>query len=154
MHIIPGDFADPRVIDLLRIHLERVRAESPLCSAHALDVTGLQGADISFWTAWDGDRLRAVGALKELSTEHGEVKSMHTAAAARGRGAGGAMLRHIVEVAAARGYRRLSLETGSMAYFEAARALYRRHGFQPCAPFAGYRIDPNSVFMTLKLNRP
>lgn len=151
MHIVPGDLGDPRVIDLLRVHLERARAESPRCSAHALDLTGLQGPDISFWAAWEGDVLFAVGALRRLTADHGEVKSMHTAQALRGRGAGGAMLRHIIGAAQARGYHRLSLETGSMAYFQPARALYRQYGFKECEPFADYGRDPNSVFMTLEL---
>ncbi len=92
-----------------------------------------------------------VGALKELQPDHGEVKSMHTAEAMRGRGAGSAMLGHIVATARARGYGRLSLETGVMDYFRPARALYRRHGFTGCAPFGDYAPDPNSVFMTLAL---
>ncbi len=95
--------------------------------------------------------LFAVGALRRLTADHGEVKSMHVAQALRGRGAGGALLRHIVAVAQARGYRRLSLETGPMAYFQPARALYRQYGFKACEPFADYGRDPNSVFITLEL---
>ena len=154
MNIVPGDLSDPRVIDLLRVHLTAARAASPPRSAHALDLTGLRSPDISFWASWDGERLMGIGALMRLAADHGEVKSMHTAEAVRGRGAGSAMLRHIVAVAEARGYRRLSLETGSMAYFQPARALYQRHGFRPCEPFAGYGLDPNSVFMTLDLREP
>ena len=153
MKIIPGDFCDPRVIDLLRIHLATARAESPRCSAHALDLDGLNGPDISFWAGWDGERPMGVGALRRLTPDHGEVKSMHTPEAVRGKGAASAMLRHIIATAQARGYARLSLETGSMAYFEPARALYRRHGFKECEPFADYRPDPNSTFMTLDLRR-
>jgi putative acetyltransferase len=152
MNIVPGDFSDPRVIDLLRIHLTAARAESPPCSVHALDLAGLQTPDISFWATWDGEMLMGVGALKHLTPDHGEVKSMHTPEAMRGRGAGSAMLRHIIVTANARGYSRLSLETGSMAYFQPARALYQRHGFKECEPFAGYVLDPNSVFMTLELH--
>jgi putative acetyltransferase len=151
MIILPGDLSDPRVIELLRIHLAQARAESPARSVHALDLTGLQGPDISFWAAWEDDVLVGVGALRRLTDDHGEVKSMHTAQALRGRGAGGAILRHIIAAARARGFSRLSLETGSMAYFEPARALYRRHGFRESPPFGEYGIDPNSVFMTLEL---
>lgn len=151
MNILPGDFCDPRVVDLLRVHLEMARAASPRRSAHALDLAGLQAPDIAFWAGWEGETLMAVGALARLAPDHGEVKSMHTPEALRGRGAGSAMLRHIIAAARARGYCRLSLETGSVVYFQPARALYRRHGFEECAPFAGYRPDPNSVFMTLRL---
>src|ERR1700674_2028898 len=91
--IIQGDFSDPRVVDLLHTHLTNARAETAPGSAHALDLTGLQSPDISFWTIWDDERLLGVGALKRLSADHGEVKSMHTAQSMRGRGAGSAMLR-------------------------------------------------------------
>src|SRR4051812_39501592 len=114
MNIIPGDFSDPRIIDLLRLHLARAQAESPPESVHALDLTGLQTPDISFWAAWDGEVLLGVGALKQLAPDHGEVKSMHTAAAMRGRGVGSALLRYLIATAQVRGYLRLSLETGTM----------------------------------------
>ncbi len=151
MKIVPGDFSDPRVVDLLRIHTTTARAQSLPCSAHALDLEELKAPEISFWAVWDGGTLMGIGALKELDPAHGEVKSMHTPEAMRGRGAGRAMLRHIIANARTRGYARLSLETGSMAYFEPARALYLRHGFTECEPFAGYVLDPNSVYMTLAL---
>jgi putative acetyltransferase len=151
MNIVEGDLRDPRIVALLRDHLARSRAESPPCSAHALDVAGLQAPEIAFWAMWDGDDLVGVGALKQLSADHGEVKSMHVAAAQRGSGAGSAMLRHIIAAAQARGMTRLSLETGASGYFEPAQALYARHGFRPCDPFADYRADPNSVFLTLDL---
>ncbi len=149
--IIEGDLDDVRVVDLLRTHVTTARAATARCSAHALDVDGLRAPDITFWAAWEGEALLGVGALKRLTDEHGEIKSMHTAEAARRRGVGSAMLRHVVAVARARGMTRLSLETGSSAFFEPARALYRRHGFLECAPFADYVADPNSVFMTLDL---
>jgi putative acetyltransferase len=95
-----------------------------------------------------------IGALKRLSPDHGEVKSMHTARSARRRGAGSAMLRHIIAAARARGFSRLSLETGAWDYFGPAQAFYRSHGFEECPPFAGYAPDPNSVFMTLDLRKP
>jgi len=151
--IIPGDLSDPRIVRLLSIHLEWARAASPRCSAHALDLAGLQAPDISFWAAWEGEALAGVGTLRRLTADHGEVKSMHTARAARGRGVGSAMLRHLIAAAQARGFSRLSLETGSMAHFQPARALYRRFGFTDCEPFADYRPDPNSVFMSLDLRR-
>ena len=158
MHIIEGGLDNPRVIELLHTHLGRARAETAPGSAHALDLSGLSAPDVTFWSAWEGSDTGAegetvvgVGALKRLSAEHGEVKSMHTAETARGRGVGSEILRHIVAVARARGMTRLSLETGSWPYFVPARALYARHGFVDCPPFGDYEADPNSVFMTLAL---
>src|SRR5262249_40961999 len=133
------------------IHLTKARAETAPGSAHALDVTGLQSPDISFWTMWEDDELVGCGALKQLSPDHGEVKSMHIVQSKRRRGAASAMLRHIIATARARGMSRLSLETGSWDYFRPARAFYRRHGFVECPPFGDYVLDPNSVFMSLSL---
>ncbi len=151
MHIVEGGLDDPRVVALLHTHVTRARAETARGSAHALDLSGLRAPEIAFWTAWEGENVVGVGALKRLSAEHGEIKSMHTAEAARGRGVGSALLRQIMAAARARGMSRLSLETGAWAYFVPARALYARHGFVECAPFGEYREDPNSVFMTLEL---
>ena len=121
MRISPGELNDPRVIDLLQIHLTNARAETARGSAHALDLTGLQSPDISFWTIWEGEALLGVGALKRLSPDHGEVKSMHTAQSARRKGVGSAMLQHIIATARKSGMSRLSLETGSWEYFRPAR---------------------------------
>src|SRR3981081_1407282 len=96
MRIVQGDLRDPRVVDLLHTHVISARAETAPGSAHALDLTGLQAPEISFWTIWDDKTLVGVGALKRLSADHGEVKSMHTAQSMRGKGAGSAMLRHII----------------------------------------------------------
>ena len=148
MHIVEGGLDDPRVVALLHTHLTRARAETARGSAHALDLSGLRAPGMTFWSAWDGDAVVGVGALKRLSADHGEIKSMHTAEAARGQGVGSEMLRHIIAAARARGMSRLSLETGSWAYFAPARKLYARHGFVECGPFGDYREDPNSVFMT------
>ena len=149
--IVPADFNDPRVVDLLSTHVTRARAQTARGSAHALDLTGLQTPDLSVWTIWDADTLAGVGALKRLSDDHGEVKSMYTAESARRRGAGSAMLRHIIATARESGLSRLSLETGSWDYFVPARAFYGSHGFAECPPFADYLPDANSVFMTLAL---
>ena len=150
--IVEGGLDDPRVVALLATHVERARAETARGSAHALDLSGLRAPGITFWSAWEGDAVVAVGALRQLDAAHGEVKSMHTAESARGRGVGSAMLAHIVRAARARGLTRLSLETGSWPYFAPARALYARHGFTECGPFGDYRADPNSVFMTRALD--
>jgi putative acetyltransferase len=151
MRIIQGDLSNPRVAELLRIHLTNARAETALGSAHALDATGLQSPAVSFWTIWKDETLLGFGALKELSADHGEVKSMHTAQSMRRKGAGRAMLRHIIATARARGMLRLSLETGSWDYFRPAHAFYKGHGFVECPPFADYVLDPNSIFMSLDL---
>lgn len=124
---------------------------SPPESVHALDVTGLQRPEVTFWSVRDEDRLLGCGALKELDSEHGEVKSMRTPQSLRRRGAGRAVLKHIIEEARRRGYKRLSLETGSMEAFRPAWRLYESVGFRYCGPFADYKPDPNSVFMTLEL---
>jgi putative acetyltransferase len=121
IRIIEGDFSDPSVLDLLHTHLTNARAQTAPGSAHALDITGLRSPDISFWTIWDDETLLGCGALKRLSTDHGEVKSMHVVEGRRRRGAGTVMLRHIIETAKARGMSRLSLETGSWEYFRPAR---------------------------------
>jgi len=151
MRILQGDFSDPRVIALLETHVISARAETAPGSAHALDLSGLQSPDVSFWTIWKDDALLGIGALKRLSANHGEVKSMHTAQSVRGRGVGSAMLRHIIATARGRGMSRVSLETGSWEYFRPARALYASHGFVECPPFGNYVPDPNSVFMSLNL---
>jgi putative acetyltransferase len=142
---------DPRVIELLTTHVSKARAQTAPGSAHALDLTGLRSPNIRFWTAWESDRLLGTAALKRLSPSHGEVKSMHTTEAARRKGVGSALLRHLLDAARAEGLRRLSLETGSWDYFIPARAFYARHGFTKCDPFADYVSDPNSVFMTLDI---
>lgn len=151
MLIRVDDLSGPEIAELLAAHVAFCQASSPPESNHFLELDALRAPDITFWSAWDGANLLGCAALKELDTSHGEVKSMHTAARARGRGVGGALLGTIVVEARSRGYRRLSLETGSMAAFSAARALYARFGFVACAPFGEYRPDPNSVFMTLEL---
>jgi putative acetyltransferase len=149
--IIPGDFSNPQIVDILNAHMATMQEISPPESIHALDISKLQTPDITFWAAWRDDHLLGVGALKTISAEHGEIKSMHSWKHLRSQGIGTAMLRHIMAVAVKRGMARLSLETGSQPQFEPARALYIRHGFSYCGPFDGYTLDPNSVFMTREL---
>ena len=151
MRIEADDLSRPQVQALLQEHLDNMYQLSPAESVHALDLSKLRNPDITFWTVWDGPLLLGCGALKELEARHGEVKSMRTPRALRRRGAGRAILAHIVEVARARGYERLSLETGSAEPFKPAQQLYQSFGFTYCGPFASYRADPNSVFMTLAL---
>lgn len=149
------DLAGPEVAALLAEHLDDMRAASPPESKHALDLDALRRPDVTFWTVWDdnddGRGLLGFGALRELDPAHGEIKSMRTASAHQGRGVGSALVRHIVGEARRRGYRRLSLETGSSAHFAPAQRLYARHGFVRCGPFGDYPEDPNSVHMTPEL---
>ena len=150
MKIIDGGLDNSRVQKLLSHHFKTARAETAVGSAHALDLSGLKSPDIHFWSAWDGEHVVAIGALKRLSKSHGEIKSMHTDQSYRRKGAGSAMLQHIIARARQMGLSHLSLETGSWPYFDPARALHRRHGFIECPPFGDYVADPNSVFMTLE----
>jgi putative acetyltransferase len=124
---------------------------SPPESVHALPIEGLRKPEITFWTVWENGELLGCGALKELDSQHGEIKSMRTSSRHLRKGVAQTLLRSIIGEAAYRGYRRLSLETGSMQAFEPARELYARDGFIFCGPFADYVEDPNSVFMTKEL---
>ena len=142
----------PEIAELLRAHLDHAAAHSPRESIHALDLDRLRAPGITFWSAWSDGDLVGCGALREIAPDHGEIKSMHTARAHRGRGVATAMLAQLLEEAKARGYRRVSLETGTMDGFAPARALYARFGFRVCPPFPPYREDPNSVCMTLELS--
>jgi putative acetyltransferase len=151
MKITDGGLDDTRVQALLAHHFHTARTETAPGSAHALDLNALKSPDIHFWSAWDADHVVAVGALKQLSESHGEIKSMHTEQSHRRKGTGSAMLRHIIGMARQMGLRRLSLETGSWPYFDPARAFYKSHGFVECPPFGSYVPDPNSVFMVLEL---
>jgi putative acetyltransferase len=145
---------DPRAPDVLALlghHLAFANCHSPPEDVHALDVDGLLHPTVTFFSFRLHGELLAVGALKQHDAVHGEVKSMHTATAARRRGIGRAMLDHLVGVARQRGLHRVSLETGSMSAFAPARLLYARAGFERCGPFADYGPSPNSTFMTLVL---
>jgi putative acetyltransferase len=151
MRIEIDDLSRPEIHDLLNEHLQSMYALSPPESVHALDLDKLRQPDITFWSAWDGAVLLGCGALKQLTPKHGEIKSMRTPEALRRKGAGRAILAHIIETARSRGYERLSLETGSMAEFIPAQRLYESFGFNSCGPFGDYVEDPHSVFMTIRL---
>ena len=145
---------DPRAPDVRRLlatHLAFARAPTPPEDAHALDVDGLLEPAVTFFSLRQDGALLAVGALKRLDSEHAEVKSMHTVETARGQGIGRRMIEYLIAVARESGYRRLSLETGSMVEFAPARSLYVSAGFEPCEPFGDYRASPNSTYMTLYL---
>jgi putative acetyltransferase len=151
MDIRVDDLSGPEIRDLLQEHLRNAALHSPPESVHALDLERLRKPDITFWSVWHASQLLGCGALKELDARHGEIKSMRTATAHLRKGVAARLMRHILEESRRRSYRRLSLETGSMAAFAPARSLYTRFGFQPCGPFADYVEDPYSVFMTREL---
>jgi len=149
--VLPDDPESPDVRALLERHFEFNHQHSPPEDVHALDASELSAQDVTFFTIRDNDDLLGMGALKQLDPAHAEVKSMHTTAAARGRGVARAMLAHLVDTARARGCTRISLETGNQDAFAPARALYMSLGFEPCGPFNGYWEGSTSVFLTLEL---
>lgn len=149
--IAVDDLTGSDIIALLATHLAEMRANSPDDSMHALDLSELRHPDITFWSVREEAELLGCGALKQLDATHGEIKSMRTSAEHTGRGVAATLLAHIVDEARARGYRRLSLETGAAPYYLPAQRLYARHGFEIGPPFADYTEDPHSVFMTLAL---
>ncbi|MBK9238017.1 MAG: GNAT family N-acetyltransferase [Rhodoferax sp.] len=151
MNLEVDDLSRPAIHALLNEHLQSMYELSPPESVHALDLEKLRKPEITFWSAWEGPLLLGCGALKELDPTHGEVKSMRTPNAHRRRGAGRAILSHVIGVAKSRAYERLSLETGTQAAFKPAHRLYESFGFSYCGPFGDYIEDPNSAFMTLRL---
>ncbi|ETT33201.1 acetyltransferase [Paenibacillus sp. FSL R5-192] len=148
MEIKVDDLSGVQVKALIAEHLQGMAADSPPESIHALNLDGLKKPEITFWCAWEGDDLLGCGAIKELDPEHAELKSMRTASAHLRKGVARKILAHIMEVATDRGYKRISLETGSMDSFIPARKMYEDFGFEYCEPFADYILDPNSTFMT------
>jgi putative acetyltransferase len=146
-----GDLDSADVQALLAFHFEQMRSTSPPEACHVLPIDGLRDPKVSFWSAREHGELVGIGALKELASDHGEVKSMRTAPAALGRGVGRKILHHIVAKARTRGYQRLSLETGSTELFAAALRLYESEAFVPCGPFGEYQDTPFTRFFTREL---
>lgn len=151
MNIKIDDLSGSEIRELLQEHRQSMFLHSPPESVHALDIEALRQPEITFWTVWENDELVGCGALKELDSRHGEIKSMRTSSRHLRKGVAKNVLNHILEEAERRGYSRLSLETGSMEAFEPARQLYANSGFTYCEPFADYVEDPYSVFMTKEL---
>lgn len=151
MEIIIDDLNSPEIQALLQEHLDSMKLYSPPESIHALNIEALRQPEITFWSAWEDGDLLGCAALKELDAQHGEIKSMRTSAQHRKQGVAKALMNHIIEEARRRGYKRLSLETGSHEAFAPARNLYGLLGFTYCGPFADYRLDPYSVYMTREL---
>ena len=145
------DLTGPEIAALLQLHLDEMHQWSPPESVHAMPIERLRASDVTFYSAWHGERLAACGAIKELDPAHGEVKSMRAHPDFRGRGAGKAVLAHLLAQARARGYARVSLETGRPETYLPARQLYERNGFTECPPFGDYLADGFSVCMTREL---
>jgi len=148
MDIRIDDLSGPEVKQLLTEHLEDMFAASPPECVFALDLNGLKKPNIVFWTVWEDSQLLGCGALKTLDETHGEIKSMRTTSAARNKGIASTLLHHILDAAKQKGLNTISLETGSQDFFAPARKLYAKHKFNECGPFADYKLDPYSVFMT------
>ncbi len=149
--IAEDDLTGADIAALLHLHLDEMHQWSPPESAHAMPIERLRGDDVTFYAAWDGARLAACGALKQLDPGHGELKSMRAHPDYRGRGAGRAILAHLLGEAQARGYTRVSLETGRPEAFLPARRLYESHHFAECPPFDDYAADEFSICMTREL---
>lgn len=148
LHIVPDDLTGPEILALLQLHLDDMHLWSPPESVHAMPAERLRQPDVAFFSAWDGETLAGCGAIKHLDAGHGELKSMRVAPAYRGRGVGSAVLDRLLAEARARGYTRVSLETGRPEPFHPAQKLYRANGFVECAPFADYVRDDFSMCMT------
>ena len=140
------DLTGAEIVALLELHLAEMHAWSPPCSVHAMPVARLKAPDVTFYAAWSGNRLTGCGAIKHLGDNHGELKSMRAHPDFRGKGVGQALLDHLLAIARARGYARVSLETGAPEQFAPAHRLYLANGFVDCGPFADYAEDPFSRF--------
>lgn len=151
LRIVEDDLSGEAIRALVALHLAGMHAHSPACKVHALPVEKLRQPGVTFFSAWAGDALAGMGAIKALDDTHGELKSMRVAPDWLGKGVGEAMLLHLLGVARARDYAQVSLETGSGPAFEPAQRLYRKHGFAPCAAFADYVLDEFSQCLTLRL---
>ena len=148
---IEGNFDNPEVNQLLNEHFIELRAASPEGSAHVLDIPGLKVSSIKFWSLWENDKLLGCGALKFLEKDHGEFKSIRVHNDFRGKGNGMKVITHLIEKAKDLGIKKLSIETGSGEFFAPARRLFDKCGFKPCPPFAHYKKDVNSLYLSMLL---
>jgi len=149
--ITQADLQSDSIIGLVAEHMRLMNALSPPGSNHGFDLQGLKADDVSVWAAHIGADLVGCVAIKQIDSEHGEIKSMHTHRDFRNQGIGRVILQHTIQIAKDRGYSRLSIETGSQPGFEPAWRVYERHGFVYCGPFADYEDDPASIFMTMEI---
>ena len=145
---IEGNFDHPEVNELLTKHFIELRAASPEGSAHVLDIPGLKITSIKFWSLWENDKLMGCGALKFLDKDHGEFKSIRVHNDYRNRGNGIKVIKHLIEEAKKLNIKRISIETGAGKFFEPARKLFQKCDFKPCEPFAHYKKDINSLYLT------
>lgn len=152
MRIVVDDLSGPAIAAFLTEHIEEMRSITPLESKHALDLDGLRQPGITFWSMLDGDTVVGCAAMKRLDAAHAELKSMRTARSRQRSGIGSRLLEHVLGEATRAGFSRISLETGSADFFRPARSLYQKYGFDYCEPFADYKLDPHSVFMTRTLS--
>ncbi|GAA0548446.1 GNAT family N-acetyltransferase [Actinomadura livida] len=151
MNIIVDDLSGTQIAGFLQEHVQEMRSITPLESKHALDLEALRAPDVTFWSVMDGGSVVGCGAIKRLDAAHAELKSMRTTPRRKRSGIASLLLEHVLTEAKRMGFARLSLETGSAEFFLPARKLYERFGFTYCEPFADYKPDPNSVFMTRSL---
>jgi putative acetyltransferase len=149
--IVRDDLTKPEVVALVELHLRAAHENSPPGSVFALDLTGLRDPQVTVWSAWDGDRVVGLAALKHLDETHGELKSMRTAPNYLRRGVGRMLLNHVIVEARTRGYRRISLETGTTAAFAAAHVLYEHAGFTACDPFGSYSDRVFAAYYTMEV---
>jgi putative acetyltransferase len=152
LRIVEDDLAGDAIRGLVALHLSGMHASSPACKVHALPVEKLKQPGVTFYSAWLDSNLVGMGAIKGIDASHGELKSMRAAPDWLGKGVGDAILLHLLDVARARGYKRVSLETGQGPAFEPALGLYRKHGFINCAAFADYTNDDFSQCLTLAID--
>ena len=149
---IEGNFDQFEVNKLLKKHFIELKAASPEGSAHVLDIDGLKVPSIKFWSLWEDDQLMGCGALKFLDKEHGEFKSIRIKDSFRGKGNGIKVINHLIDEAKKLKIKKLSIETGAGKFFAPARKLFDNCGFKPCKPFAHYKEDVNSLYLTKLLN--
>ena len=149
---IEGNFDHPEVNELLEKHFIELRASSPEGSAHVLDINGLKVPSIKFWSFWENEKLMGCGALKFLNEEHGEFKSIRVHDNFRKKGSGIKVINHLINEAKKLNIKRISIETGAGKFFEPARNLFNQCSFTPCKPFAHYKEDPNSIYLTKHIN--
>ena len=145
---IEGNFNNPEVHELLTKHFVELRAASPEGSAHVLDIPGLKDKSIKFWSLWQDEMLMGCGALKFLEKDHGEFKSIRIHDNFRRMGNGVNVINHLINEAKKLDIKKLSIETGAGEFFKPARKLFNQCGFKKCDPFAHYKEDINSVYLT------
>ena len=149
---IEGNFDHPEVNKLLTKHFIELRAASPEGSTHVLDIPGLKVPSIKFWSLWENEKLVGCGALKFLDENHGEFKSIRIHNDFRNEGFGVKIIEHLIDQAKKLNIKRISLETGAGKFFDPARKLFKKCDFKPCKPFAHYKEDINSLYLTKLIN--